>query len=331
MYKGQKIAVVVPCFNEQEHIGKVIETMPEFVDKIVAVDDNSTDNTPLELREYVKKMGQRLISIRHPKKIGVGGAIVTGYKWCKDNSFDVVAVMAGDNQMDPQELSHIIDPVVEGVVDYCKGNRFKNGQVWRYLSPTRYIGSAILTLFTKVVSGYWHISDSQSGYTAISLDALERIDLEEVYSSYGMPNDMLVKLNVAECRVKDIAIRPIYHTENNSKMRLYKVFFSIPLLLLRLFIWRMKEKYVIRDFHPLIFFYLLAAILLPAGIILGIIILYFNTALFGYHAAHLQIGWIILCSLFFISGFQFLLFAMWFDMDYNKHLYVFEERSKGKM
>jgi len=326
MHKGKNIAVVVPCYNEEKNIAAVLDTMPGFVDKIIAVDDNSRDNTAGILKVYSQNMPSKFINIRHEKNMGVGSAIVTGYKWCLENGIDVAAVMAGDNQMNPAELGRIVESVVEDRTDYCKGNRFTSGKAWRMVSPVRYMGSAVLTLFTKFVSGYWHVSDSQSGFTAVSIDALRKIDVAGIYPGYGMPNDMLVKLNVAECRVQDMPIEPIYHKQSASKMRLGRVMFSIPCLLFRLFFWRMKEKYFIRDFHPLVFFYAAAAALLPAALMLGANVIRRNTPLFGPVEAPLQMGWIILCSLFFISGFQFLLFAMWFDMDYNRHLYIFKEK-----
>ena len=117
---------------------------------------------------------------------------------------DVTVVMAGDNQMDPAELETIAGPVLRGEVDYAKANRLISGRAWELIPRSRYLGNAVLSLLTKIASGYWHVADSQAGYTAISLDTLESLDLDRVYTRYGFPNDLLVHLNVINARVRDV-------------------------------------------------------------------------------------------------------------------------------
>jgi len=179
----------------------------------------------------------------------------------------------------------------------------------------RYLGNAFLSLLTKIASGYWHIADSQSGYTAITATALGRIDLDRIYTRYGMPNDILIKLNVADFRVRDVSVRPIYRIGEQSGIRLHAVVPRISWLLWRGFLWRLREKYVIRDFHPLLFFYLLGLTLTPAGLALGAWGIAYRL-LVGPIAPTTAIFAAFLC----ISGCQSLFFAMWFDLDYNKHL-----------
>ena len=108
--------------------------------------------------------------------------------------------MAGDNQMDPAELAGLVGPVARGEVDYTKANRLITGEAWTLIPRTRYLGNAVLSLLTKIASGYWHVADSQAGYTALSLSALDRLDLERIYRRYGFPNDMLVHLNVVSAQ-----------------------------------------------------------------------------------------------------------------------------------
>ena len=162
--------------------------------------------------------------------------------------------MAGDAQMDPTDLGRVVAPVARGEADYVKGNRLFRGESWQMIPHYRYLGNAVLSLLTKIASGYWHIADSQSGYTAIARIALERLDLDHIYTRYGMPNDLLVKLNVGNFRVRDVSVRPVYHVGETSGIRLRKVIPTIAWLLLRGFCWRLKEKYILRDFHPLVFF-----------------------------------------------------------------------------
>jgi glycosyltransferase involved in cell wall biosynthesis len=314
MFKNKSICAVVPAYNESSQIGKVIETMPDFVDRIVVIDDASQDDTSEIVRKYQKKHG-RVELIRHPQNKGVGGAISTGYKWARDNKYDVTAVMAGDGQMDPDELEKIITPIVEGSADYVKGNRLFYGDAWNMIPRYRYIGNSFLSLMTKVASGYWHIADSQSGYTAISLIALIRIDLEAIYKNYGMPNDLLIKLNQHDFRVRDVHIKPVYNIGERSGIKLRKVIPRISWVLFKGFWWRLFFKYVVRDFHPLIFFYVLSFILLTLSFPLAI-------RLFYLWASRGDIPDMNALALIFtlISGLQTLFFGMWFDMEYNKNL-----------
>jgi glycosyltransferase involved in cell wall biosynthesis len=171
MYKGKTIAVVVPAHNEQSQIARVIETMPPMVDRIVVVDDASGDDTKAVTLKC-QAADPRVELIVHPRNQGVGGAIATGYKWVRDNELDVAVVMAGDAQMDPVELPGLLDPVVEGQVDYTKGNRLYSGEAFQKIPKSRFFGNAVLSMLTKIASGYWHVTDSQCGYTAINLKAL---------------------------------------------------------------------------------------------------------------------------------------------------------------
>jgi glycosyltransferase involved in cell wall biosynthesis len=314
MYREETIAVIIPAYNEEKLIGKVLETIPSFIDHIVVVDDASSDRTGEVVKAHQEK-DSRVIYLRHPRNEGVGGAIVTGYKWARDNEISISVVMAGDAQMDPGDLPKLLDPVVDGQVDYSKGNRLFTGRAWRVIPKTRYLGNAVLSFLTKIASGYWHVADSQSGYGAVNLEVLKTIDLDSVYKRYGMPNDFLVKLNVYQFRVRDVPVNPIYGIGERSGIRIYRVVFTLSLLLLKLFLWRLKEKYVIRDFHPLVLFYLLGFILSPIGVVFGCYLLIFRLFV-GTVAATSA----LFAAFFAISGLQSLFFAMWFDMEYNKEL-----------
>ena len=315
MYKGKTISAVVPCYNEETQIGNVISTMPEIVDHIVIIDDKSPDRTVEVVRSMLVQY-PKVVLIEHDSNQGVGGAIATGYKWSREQEIGVAVVMAGDGQMNPDDLPAVLDPVVSGEVDYSKGNRLFTGEAYKKIPKVRYFGNAVLSLLTKVASGYWHVADSQTGYTAINLKALKLIDWDNMYKRYGQPNDVLVKLNVYDLKVRDVPVEPVYNVGEKSGIKLHKVIFSIPLLLLRLFFWRMKEKYIIRNFHPLVFFYFLGFMFFLAFIILTVrmfVFWFFITGLIPKVNA--------LAALFsFMSFSQFTLFAMWFDMEVNKEL-----------
>jgi len=314
MYRDKTVAVVVPAYNEEKLIGKTLQWIPAFVDHIVVVDDASRDRTEEIVRKRQKE-DSRIIYLLHERNEGVGGAIVTGYRWAREKNVDITAVMAGDAQMDPTDLPKLIDPVVEGIADYSKGNRLFTGKAWRVIPKTRYFGNALLSFLTKIASGYWHVADSQSGYTAVNLEVLKTIDLDTIYRRYGMPNDFLVRLNVFHFRVKDVPVNPVYGIGERSGIKIYRIVFTLSLLLVKLFLWRLKEKYIIRDFHPLVLFYLLGFVLTPIGVMFGLYLLALRIFV-GPVAATSA----LFAAFFAISGLQSLFFAMWFDMEYNKEL-----------
>jgi glycosyltransferase involved in cell wall biosynthesis len=302
----------VPAHDEEQLIAATLGGIPTFVDRVYVVDDGSRDATV----ERALAVGDTRVEIVvHDRNRGVGAAIVTGYKRAYADEMDVVAVMAADNQMDPGDLETLAAPVARGELDYAKANRLFTGQAWELIPRTRYLGNAVLSLLTKIASGYWHIADSQSGYTAISRRMLGLLDLDRVYTGYGFPNDFLVHLNVWNARVRDFSSRPVYGVGERSGIRYRKVVPRISWLLVKGFFWRLREKYVIRDFHPLVFFYAFGFLATLVGLVLGCVELGYRIA--GYEVS---VGTVVLIALLLISGSQFTLFAMWFDMESNKDL-----------
>ena len=312
MLEGKRVAVVVPAFDEEKLIVTTLASIPEYVDRVIVVDDASRDGTAAAA---AGTGDERVTVITHDKNRGVGAAIVTGYKRALEEGIDVTCVMAGDNQMDPDDLEAIAGPVARGDVEYAKANRLFTGRAWDLIPRNRYLGNAVLSLLTKIASGYWHVADSQSGYTAVSLKTLELLDLDRIYPRYGFPNDMLVHLNVINARVRDVPSRPVYGVGETSGIRLSKVIPAISWLLTKAFFWRMREKYVIRDFHPLVFFYVFGILFLLLGFVLGITVTILRIA-----GNDLAIGTVVLVALLLIAGLLFTLFAMLFDMESNREL-----------
>ena len=312
MLEGKQVAVVVPARDEEALLPQTLAGIPDFVDRVYVVDDGSEDGT-VAAAEGADEA--RVSVLRHEQSNGVGAAIVTGYKQALADGADVTAVMAADNQMDPADLETLAGAVARGEVDYAKANRLFTGQAWDLIPRSRYLGNAVLSLLTKIASGYWHVADSQSGYTAIGRGTLGLLDLDRVYRRYGFPNDMLVHLNVVNARVRDFPSRPIYGVGERSGIRYRSVVPRISWLLLKGFWWRLREKYVIRDFHPLVFFYVLGFLMTLAGLVLGIV----ETVL-RLMGNELPVATIVLVALLLISGTQFTLFAMWFDMESNRDL-----------
>jgi glycosyltransferase involved in cell wall biosynthesis len=312
MLEGKRVAVVVPAYDEEGLVGETLRGIPEFVDTVYVVDDASRDATG----ERARELGDpRIAVVRHDSNQGVGAAILTGYRRSLEDGVDVACVMAADNQMDPAELRGLAEPVARGEADYAKANRLVSGEAWKIIPHTRYLGNAVLSLLTKIASGYWHVADSQAGYTAISRDALQRLALGRIYPRYGFPNDMLVHLNVQNARVRDVPSRPIYHENGQSGIRLRSVIPRISWLLFKAFWWRLGQKYVIRDFHPLVFFYVFGLLMTTVGFLLGAIEVILRIA-----GNQIPAATIVLVAVLVIAGIQLTLFAMWFDMEANKEL-----------
>jgi len=312
MLGGKRVAVVVPAYDEERLVGETIRGIPAFVDRILVVDDASRDGTSAT----AEAVGDpRVDVLRHERNEGVGAAITTGYRRALEEEIDVTCVMAADNQMDPAELEGLVEPVACGDVEYAKANRLVSGEAWKAIPRTRYLGNAVLSLLTKIASGYWHVADSQAGYTALSLEALRRLHLGALYPRYGFPNDMLVHLNVQNARVRDVPSRPIYDVGERSGIKLRAVVPRISWLLFKGFWWRMGQKYVIRDFHPLVFFYVFGVAMLGVGFVLGLVELILRIA-----GNAITPATIVLVAVLVIAGLQMTLFAMWFDMEANKDL-----------
>lgn len=220
MFRGQRIAVVVPAYNEAEKIARTLRSIPGFVDHVLVIDDASQDATA---RVAMRSQRRGFELIRHPINRGVGAAIATGYRRAFALGADVTAVMAGDSQMDPADLGAVIGPVVEGHADYAKGNRFAWPGGWRAIPFMRLFGNVVLSHLTRLASGYRDLFDSQCGYTAAGRRALGTILRGEMFPRYGYPNDLLIRLARDEMRVTDVPVRPVYGETWRSGMRIHRV------------------------------------------------------------------------------------------------------------
>ena len=242
MFQGKRLAVVVPAYNEEVLISETLKDMPAEVDCIYVVDDASTDAT----RDIVRTLGdERIELLCNSQNLGVGGAIIAGYKKALTEDIDIMVVMAGDNQMDSQYLPSLLAPVLAKEADYTKGNRLSRPAYRKGMSVWRFFGNWILTILTKIASGYWRIGDPQNGYTAVNRDALRKIDLESIYHRYGYCNHLLVKLNIAGCRVVDVPI-PARYGREKSKINYALYICRVSLLLLRCFLYRIWVEYLRR-------------------------------------------------------------------------------------
>ncbi|AKB45087.1 glycosyltransferase family 2 protein [Methanosarcina vacuolata] len=313
LFRAYKIGVVVPAYNEERLIQETIGGIPAYVDKIYVINDGSTDRTA----EIINNMPDcRVVPIHHEVNKGVGAAIINGYKQALADEMDLVAVMVGDNQMDPYQLPKLIMPIIEDKADYAKGNRLLSRQMRQGMSTWRAFGNGMLSMITKIGSGYWHIADPQNGYTVISRYALETIDLDSIYTYYGYCNDILLKMNAFGMRVMDVTMPARYGSEK-SKIKYSKYIRKVAPMIFRGFLWRLKMKYMVLDFHPLVLFYFASMILVPLGLIFGFWIVLEKLVFHGSVSQNYPLLFVFI----FLVGMQFLLFAMFFDMQANKKNY----------
>ena len=265
MYRGLTVAVAIPAYRAEATIAQVISTLPPFVDHVIAVDDASPDGTAAAL-DTVRD--PRLVVLRHPRNLGVGGAMKTAYRKALELGCDVVVKVDSDGQMDPARVPALLDALVDRSCDYAKGNRFLDEKALAQMPRLRLVGNLALTFLTKMASGYWHIFDPQNGFVACRSTVLRQLDLDAIANDYFFENDMLVHLNILETRVVDVPM-PARYGDERSSMRIGSVMMRFPGRLFSRFWKRILHRYVLRDFSPVALFLLTGLPLIVAGVGFG--------------------------------------------------------------
>ena len=301
------VAVVIPSYRVTEHILDVINEIGPEVSKIFVVDDACPDKSG----DFVEKNSKdkRVTVLRHTENKGVGGAVITGYKAALESDVDIVVKVDGDGQMDPKLIPRIIAPVVRGEADYAKGNRFDSLEDLFEMPKIRIFGNAVLSLWSKLSSGYWRVTDPTNGFTAIHRSALEAIHLDKVRNSYFFESDLLFRLSIINAVVADVPMRAVYG-EEKSHLKIRKVLLEFPYrhnvnLLKRIF-----YRYYLREWS-------IASIELPVGIGLTIFGTWFGLA--SYLAASsagqaTTAGQVTLSAVAIILGVQLLLSFLAYDV-----------------
>lgn len=259
MYRDHRVAVLVPAYNEGTQLRGVVQSLPDWVDHVVVVNDASTDDTGPVL-DAVATEDPRVVPIHLEVNRGVGGALAEAYAWARDEGVDIAVTVDGDGQMNPDDMWRLLDPIVEGRADFTKGNRFTTRDDLRRIPRVRLFGNVALSLFTKIATGYWSLADSQSGYSAAGRAILDEVPWDRVYPRYGRPNDVMWHVSMAGGRAADVPISAVYGVGERSTMKILRTTFAISWLLWRRFWQRMFVKHVLIDFHPMVFLYVLAAL-----------------------------------------------------------------------
>jgi dolichol-phosphate mannosyltransferase len=259
------VGVVLPAYNEAAHISGVLAALPPWVSAAYVVDDASTDGTA----DAARRAGDPRVKVMsHDRNRGVGAATITGYRAGIEDGCDILVKLDADGQMDPDEMAHLVEPLLDGKADYAKGNRFYAINRNRSMPGPRRYGGSLLSFLTKVASGYWHVFDSQCGFTAVRSSFLATVDLDRVAKDYFFENDMLIWLNMASARVVDVPTATRYG-EEVSDVRIGRIAVSFPPRLLRGWVFRVWRKYMVMDFGAIGALGLMGTLLVLFGVVFG--------------------------------------------------------------
>lgn len=307
-YADAKISVVIPCFNVKDQIVGVVTEIPDFVSRIYVIDDCCPEQSVAFLQSACSD--KRLEFVFHEKNKGVGGAMISGYSAALRDDMDIVVKVDGDGQMDPSLMPLFIEPIINGVADYTKGNRFFNLASLSQMPWLRIIGNAGLSLLTKVSSGYWDVVDPTNGYTAIHKDTLKELPLDKLDERYFFESDMLFRMNTLRAVVQDIPMDAKYADEK-SNLQIKSVIFEFALKNMRNFAKRIFYNYFLRDFS-------FASIQLVLGSLLfcvGAVASWRVWAQAKTTGDQTPLGTVMICSLLLLVGFHLLMSFINFDIN----------------
>ncbi len=309
MYRDLRVAAILPCYNEEKLIAKTIETLPDFVDYIIAVDDNSTDKT-LEIIKDQSKHNQRVIPIHLDPNEGIGGAYIHGFEWTLKHKVDLIFTMAGDAQCNPDYMSIMADTLIDKNLDYVKANRFAHLEDLKKMPPFRRVGNTVITILTKFASGYYSIFDSQNGYGVFRQKTLENLPFEHIGRRYDYENTLLIALAIMSARIKDEPVPAIYG-EEVSTIPVFKTTMRALKVVWQGFWRRIYYKYVVYNFHPIALFLLGGLTLGGLGFLFGAYLIVAKVL----SDATPSSGSVMLAVLPIILGFQMILSAITMDMN----------------
>jgi glycosyltransferase involved in cell wall biosynthesis len=308
MYRQRSVAVIVPAYNEERLIEATLREVPEFVDSVIVIDDGSADGTVEAARRFAGSDPRVLVLVQEQNQ-GKGAAVVRGFEQVTAQGREFVVLMDGDNQMPAEYLTALLDPLIDDGLDATKGNRFiADPKALSTMPRYRMIGNILLTMMTKLASGYWSIFDSQNGYWALRMKTVERLELSRLAKRYDLENSLLINLNIIGGKLRDVPI-PARYGEEESKIRIWKVTPRITMTLLGGVMQRVFYRYVVYNFHPVALFLLTGLPFLVWGLFFG---LFVAITSMGDPAA--TTGTVMLAVLPFLMGFQLLLAALVLDI-----------------
>ncbi len=241
------VAVVLPCYKSRQHIVEVIETLPDFIDLVVCVDDACPEETTSVVKEKFAQ-DKRVHVVVHEENQGVGGAVMTGWTYAAGHGADILVKMDSDGQMDPEMIAHLIAPLVDGEADYAKGNRFFSRRSLTGMPPFRVFANASLSFASKLASGYWTTLDPLNGFVAVRRDMFERLDTGRIARRYRFESDVLAQLYLEDAVVADVNM-PARYGDEVSNFRASTQLWPFLGGYLRNAARRIAQTYLVRDFN----------------------------------------------------------------------------------
>jgi dolichol-phosphate mannosyltransferase len=302
-----KIAVVLPCYKSQEHVLDVIRRIGPEVFLIVAIDDGCPRKTGAHIQANCSD--PRMVVVNNETNLGVGGAVIQGYRVALNHQADIIVKLDSDGQMDPAILPQIVHPIVRGLADYAKGNRFYNREGVRRMPALRLFGNAALSFLTKFSSGYWTLFDPTNGYTAIHRTALEMLPLDSLDCRFFFESDMLFRLYLAGAVIIDVPIRAAYSDEQ-SNLQVGKIMPQFLFKNMRNFFKRVFYRYFLRDLNLGSLELLVGTFLLLFGVMFGLI----HWVSAAAHGVVASAGTVMLAGLPILVGVQMILGFFAFDL-----------------
>lgn len=309
MYRNLKVAVVIPCYNEEKLIKKTIDRLPDFIDTIIAVNDASTDKT-IDKLKAIKKNLDKLHIVDLEKNQGVGGALISGYEYALAHTDSTaIGIVAGDAQFDTDYLQPMLDDLIDTSADYVKASRFFHREAFKTMPRYRQFGNIVISLLTKFSTGYYSVTDITNGCGFLRRSIIEKVNFSIVQRRYDYETSMLTALSIANAKVIDHAV-PAHYGDETSTIKL------VPTALRNLrAVWtgfwrRIYYKYVLFGFHPIALFLFGGVILLLFGVIFG---LYISIDRIFSHASPTTAS-VMISVLPIILGFQLILTALSMDV-----------------
>ena len=194
-----KISVIIPCYNEEQTILKVIKSVHESLNRyeyeIILVDDGSTDNTKVILDEY-SRSDEKIEVIYHDINSGKGASLRTGFNAAIG---DVVIIQDADLEYDPSEYSKLFKPIQDGKADIVYGSRFKSGDITRVLFFWHKIGNLFLTGLSNMLTNL-NLTDMETCYKVFRKEVLDQITIEE--NRFGFEPEITAKISKIRPRVR---------------------------------------------------------------------------------------------------------------------------------
>jgi glycosyltransferase involved in cell wall biosynthesis len=304
--RSGSVAIIVPCYRVERHIAAVIRSIPQWYRTIICVDDASPDGTTAVIESL---NDPRITLLHHAANRGVGGAMKSGYAEAMQRGAAICVKMDGDGQMSADDVGALVAPLLKGVAEYSKGNRFVDLRALRKMPATRLVGNAFLSFVSKLACGYWNMLDVNNGFTAVTSAMLRRMDLGHISERYFFEASMLVELNILRARVADVEM-PARYGDERSSLRISRVATTFPALLMRGLLRRFYWRYLIEEFGVVSVCVLSGLPLLVFGVIFGAWH-WLETFRTGIPATA---GTVLVAALPIILGMQLLLAAILLDV-----------------